>query len=284
MPLFSSAQSSSSLDEALTPIVLPPLEQSERGRSRAKEPWTKPTRRSDFRSPISPDRFIPQRRASPSTPFRVNKHPLQLSPQERFFRQRSPGDDPFLPSSHSYSLPENPGQLSTNDGLQRTPRQRPRLVTDSAIIGSGPSDFLRPISSGTIWGVGGNTAISGSSLTTTNNGPQSVLMRGSTAPNYVARFLPRKTKADEQKRHESRIALALDIDTTTRLLGTCLPSLQTSPDPLSPAYERFAPFVWKSGTWKKGERAHCKFAQVKPQFEVAFHPSPMKTFLFPHTA
>lgn len=255
MPLLPSADSTSSHD-VLTSIELPPLEAPDRGRTRFKEFHHKATRRSDFRSPISPDRFIPKRRGSPSTPFRVNTHPLQLSPQERFFRQRSPGDDPFLPTP--YSPPESPVRQSTlYYRASQRPRYRPRLVTDPSILGSGPNELLRPVSSGTVWGVGGGAAIIGSSLSGATNG-LNLASRGSTAPNYVARFLPRRNKADDQKKHESRIALALDIDPAKRLLGTCVPSLKASPSPLSPDYERFAPFVWKGSAWKKVEREHCK--------------------------
>lgn len=256
MPLLPSAESTSS-DDVLTSIELHPLEEPDRGRTRFKELHHKSVRRSDFRSPISPDRFIPQRQGSPSTPFRVNTHPLQLSPQERFFRQRSPGDDPFLPMP--YSPPEDPVRQSIlyNRASQR-PRYRPHLVTDPTILGTGPNELLRRVSSGTVWGVGGNAASIGGSLPAATNGPQSPASRGSTAPSYVARFLPRRNKADDQKKHESRIALALDIDPAKRLLGTCVPSLKASPSPSSPDYERFAPFVWKGGTWKKVEREHCK--------------------------
>ncbi|KAJ5762444.1 uncharacterized protein N7511_005826 [Penicillium nucicola] len=61
---------------------------------------------------------------------------------------------------------------------------------------------------------------------------------------------------EEEEKHESRLALALDIDPATRLLRTFLPCLEAQPSPASPHYERLSPFVWKDSAWKKVERQH----------------------------
>lgn len=80
------------------------------------------------------------------------------------------------------------------------------------------------------------------------------------APTYAAEFFPRTPTADEQHKHESRLALALDIDLATRLLGTCSPSTESSPSPTSSDYERLSPFVWKDSAWRKAERDQCKYS------------------------
>jgi hypothetical protein len=74
----------------------------------------------------------------------------------------------------------------------------------------------------------------------------------------VARFLPKISRHDDLNKHESRLALALDIDPTTRLLDTCIARQENSPSPASPDYERYSPYVWKDSAWKKVERGHCK--------------------------
>lgn len=231
----------------------------QRGRSRFQTPLPRETTRNAHRSSISPDRFIPKRDFGdcPSTPYRVNKHPQQLSTRERLLRHRPPGEDPFLPTPQT--SPAFPGQNPKPTRLPQRPLMRPRLVTDLALLGGNrPNDFLRQVSSGTVWGVGGTSTILGDASSTPTNSAQSLNGRGSTAPTFIARFLPKSSKADDQKTHESRIALAMDIDPTTRLLSTCGECVQTSPDPTSPEYERLQPFRWKDNAWKKGERGNCE--------------------------
>lgn len=225
----------------------------ERGRSKARVPLNAGAAHKPYASPISPDRFIPKRDFGDdsSTPFRVNKHPQQLSPQEKLLRRRLPGDDPFLPSSRL--LPLSPGRKPASTPARQSTQQRPHLVTESVVAGGNwARDFLRQVSSGTVWGVGGAS---------TGADSRAVLSPGRqmTAPSYAAKFLPRTPPAEEQSKHESRLALALDIDLATRLLSTCSPSTDSSPSPTSSDYERLSPFVWKDSAWKKVEREQCKF-------------------------
>lgn len=237
-----------------------------RGRERVREIAVGQAARRAFGSPVSPDRFIPKRTFadSASTAYRVSKHPQQLPPQQRLLRRRLPGDDPFLPS--------RPRRPATTPGLERPirPRRplrhRPRLVTDSAVVGSNPTygrnDFLRQVSSGTAWGVGGTSPMLGDSLVTIPSETHRLLGRGTTAPVYAAQFLSRASTADEQGKHESRIALALDIDPSNRLLETIFPSIEAPLSPTSPEYERSAPFAWKDSAWKKVEREQCKHVSL----------------------
>ncbi|KAJ5273393.1 hypothetical protein N7478_008518 [Penicillium angulare] len=267
-PLPSSANSShklQSLPKTKSHDDIPSLQENrsafttypERGRSRSRKPLTRDPVRNNYHSPIFPDRFIPKRDFgdSPSTPYRVNKHPLELSPRERFLRRRLPADDPFLPTPPR--TPAFPGQNAKPTRLRQRPLQRPRLVTDLAVMGSNrPNDFLRQVSSGTVWGVGGASTMFGQSSAATITGGQNLSERNNTAPTFVAKFLPKNTKAGQQSKHESRIALALDIDPATRLLDTCRSYTETSPRPSLIDHERFEPFVWKDNAWKKGEREH----------------------------
>ncbi|KAJ5533097.1 hypothetical protein N7494_009649 [Penicillium frequentans] len=250
----------------------------ERGRSRHRRPLNRVAARSAYSSPISPDRFIPKRdfAESPSTPYRVNKHPQQLSPRERLLRCRLPGEDPFLPTSQTRRSPAQSPRLTRS---RQSPLHRPLLISNLTFMSPNrPNDFLRQVSSGGIWGVGGTSAMLGTSVSATNGAP-SLLGRRTTAPNFVAKFLPRSTKAEEQNKHESRIALALNIDPTTRLVGTCRTHVERPPGPTSPDYERFAPFVWNDSTWKKGNREH--WPMVPPQRE-AVPPKPFRILDAPY--
>lgn len=231
----------------------------ERRYSQASLSSTSNAARKAYASPISPDRFIPKRDFAnlSSTPYRVNKHPQQLSSREKLLRRRAPGHDPFLPNLHSKPPPSR--QRPTPPRLRQRPRQRPRLVIETAVAGgSGATDLLGQIGFGSVWSVGGTSPVRRGSAAA---GPSGVLSpsRPTTAPSYAAKFLPRVSTTDEQSQHESRLALALDIDPTTRLLSTCTPCMDSSPSPTSPDYERLSPFVWKDSVWKKVEREHCKY-------------------------
>ncbi|KAI2730733.1 hypothetical protein CBS147332_2585 [Penicillium roqueforti] len=209
---------------------------------------------------MSPDRFIPKRDfvEPTSTTFRVAKHPQRLSPQERLFRRLPPGDDPFLPTIPRRAYVANRLQLPTR--LQQIPHQRPRLVTEGNITGNNAAhESLRQVSSGAVWNVGGASAVLDSSLVVAPHETPSTSTNGSSAPVFVARFLPRKPKYSEQEIHESRLALALGIDPTTRQLGTtCLRYLDAPLNPASPDFERLSPFEWKDSAWKQIEKERYK--------------------------
>lgn len=268
LPFFETP-TSQSLSKAKAQSVLTPVPRSKenrvsspkRGRSRVRNNGNKAVARSSFRSPMSPDRFIPKRDfvEPTSTTFRVAKHPQRLSPQERLFRRLPPGDDPFLPSIPRRTYVTNRSRQPTR--LQQISHQRPRLVTEGNITGNNTAhESLRQVSSGAVWNVGGASAVLGSSpIATPDDTPITPTNGSSTAPKVVARFLPKKPKYSEQEIHESRLALALGIDPTTRQLGTtCLRYLDSPLGPTSPDFERLSPFEWKDSAWKKVEKERCK--------------------------
>ncbi|KAJ5102615.1 hypothetical protein N7532_003144 [Penicillium argentinense] len=230
---------------------------SERGRKRVKQSRGGEKRRRTFQSPASPDRFIPTREYtsgidSSSTPFRVSKPTILLSPRERFLRRRVPGDDPFLPTTRP--CPAFPGQKPIPAHLRQRPHQQPSLALGLVPARGIGQHGLPQASLGTVWDVGG-AAVTQSDFSAFNGSRESA-NRGTTAPSYAARLLPQRTAAEDQRKHESRLALALDIDPTTRVLGTSTPYTQNQASPTSPDYERYAPFVWKDNAWKKGEQDH----------------------------
>ncbi|KAJ5297448.1 hypothetical protein N7508_007697 [Penicillium antarcticum] len=238
----------------------------ERGRSRVRCASNSPAVRSPFGGSISPDRFIPKRdfAESSSAAFRVAKHPLRLSPREKLLRRCPPGNDPFLPPNTRrlpiVSRPQQPTRL------QQVPRQRPNLVNGIAFSGSNiPDATLRQVSAGAVWNVGGASAVRGGPLSTAPGDTSIATGHGPAAPNYVARFLPKKPTPDEEERHESRLALALDIDPITRLLGTTQPCFEVPLSPASLHYERLSPFVWKDSAWKKVERQHWPTVRDKKE-------------------
>ncbi|KAJ5779297.1 hypothetical protein N7457_007017 [Penicillium paradoxum] len=282
LPFFETtpaSQSSLSRKPRAQPVFTPTLRYKEnrvsspqRGRSRVRSTLGLAVPRSSFRSPISPDRFIPRRDfvEPTSTTFRVTKHPQRLLPHEKLLRRLPPGDDPFLPPTPR-RIPATGGPHQPTQ-LQRIPHHRPRLVTELTVTSNNISHgSLRQVSSGAVWNVGGVSAVLGGSLITTSNDPSVASSNSSrsTAPIFVARFLPKKPKFSEDEIHEARLALALGIDPTIRQLATCLPCLHAPINPTSPDYERFSPFVWKESDWKKGKKEHLPTSLARKEIVPA---------------
>lgn len=238
------------------------LASPERGRSRVRTITSSSAVRSPLRSTVSPDRFIPKRDfvEPKSATFRVAKLPQQLSPQERLFRRLPLGDDPFLPANY----PRTPTRGRQRPvSLQRIPRQRPHLVTELTTTNSSNTvhQNLTQTSLSAVWNVGGATAARGGdhvAPSSTNSMP-TISSNRTLAPNFEAHFLPKKPRCSEFMIHESRLALALGIDPTNRLLSTSLRCLEAPLSPTSPDFERLSPFVWKDNAWKKVERENCEY-------------------------
>lgn len=271
LPFFetpTASQSSPSRKPRAPPVLTPAprfkenrVKSPQRGRSIVRSSIDTTVPRNYFRSPISPDRFIPKRDLvePTSTTFRVTKHPQRLLPQEKLLRRLPPGDDPFMPPAPRRTPVASGSQPPTR--LQRIPHHRPRLVTELTIASNNFAHrSLRHVSSGAVWNVGGVSAVLGGSLIATPDDTPvtSSNSNRSTAPIFVARFLPKKPKFSEDEIHESRLALALGVDPTIRQLTTCLRCLDAPLSPTSPDYERLAPFVWKDSDWKKSKKEHCK--------------------------
>jgi hypothetical protein len=235
---------------------------TQKSRRRVREGTIPVVLRSFFRSPISPDRFIPKRDFEPaSTAFHITKHPQRLSPQEKALRRLLPGDDPFLPTTPCRSLAAGGPQQTIR--LRQVPHHRPRQITELIIAGSNYArESPRQVSSGAVWNVGGTSAVLGGSLVTAPSDTPITSSNRSAAPVYVARFLPKKPKYSEDEIHESRLALALGIDPTTRQLETCLRSLDAPTNPVSPDYAHLSPFFLKESDWKSDRKDHCKYRSV----------------------
>lgn len=231
-----------------------------RGSRRAAVAWR------ESKSPASSDRFIPSRETidAPSTPYRVGKPPQDLSPEERLFRRRSPGDDPFTPTQSRKS------KSATRTGRVFSPHFGPHLVNDSNVTGrpasTGARDGTRRVSSGAIWAVGGPSAALGRRSTVASDSPRGILASGTTAPMYAAKFLPQTRSSHEDRvAYESRIALALNIDPAARVLNNSSLSssvLDSLPSPSSPEFEQLSPLEWKDNAWRRVERGQCKFTTL----------------------
>jgi hypothetical protein len=106
----------------------------------------------------------------------------------------------------------------------------------------------RQISAGAIWNVGGPSAVS-DTVVAVSTGRGRMLGSGTNAPLYKSAFLNRADPDAELEAYERRLALALDIDQTDRIL-------QHSSSPASSGSPRSGPasqakHVWRDGAWVK---------------------------------
>lgn len=196
----------------------------------------------------SPDRFIATRRppADARESFELNKPAQRLETEHITSRVSHRGLDAF-----SHRLRRS-GRM--NDELRslreahsvilgRANAARRSRIARRSSIPRGP----RQVSAGAIWNVGGPSAVS-NTVVGVSTGRDSMLGSGTNAPLYRSAFLNRADPEAELEAYERRLALALDVDQTDRIL-------QHTPFPFntngamyasSPSY---AKHVWRDGAW-----------------------------------
>ena len=212
--------------------------------------------------PTTPDRFISSRfrPQEASKTFRISKSPHQLSSSERLLRHPSATPDPFGPLIIQRRR-EAPNISFTNRDNQAL-RVRTRTMGLTNVLAL-PQDTLalqnRQASAGAVWNVGGSSAATQSGpIRSVSNGRGGFLSSGSNAPMFTSHFFDDDID-HSMERMESRLAAALDIDLTSRVLG----NPRESPTPRSAStssvgVKRKIPDVeprprWAHGVWTRGE-------------------------------
>ncbi|KIW06499.1 uncharacterized protein PV09_02934 [Verruconis gallopava] len=203
--------------------------------------WTSP--RASRR--VSADRFIPSS-TSPHSLI-LGRHPERLSPREKIQRTISAGPDPF------------------NANVPRTPiRHRAGSSPSSAghSIGSGNAHRgaqilpnSRRFGQATVWAINDSWTEAGNSVSGVPNGRGRLLASGTNAPLFSSNFLSRKDSIAELDVHERRLAVALDLDTASRVLKYSTPrsspeSTRSSNSPPNMASLGSQPRTWRDGQWE----------------------------------
>ena len=170
----------------------------------------------------SPDRytssrFLPQ---EPSSSFRLSKSPHRLSPSEKLIRSNSASPDPF----GSLLVPRlrNPANITRPTNDVQSLRSRSRIAGTANVL-SLPQDALalqvRQASAGAIWNVGGNSQMAyAGPIRSISNGRGGFVSSGSNAPLYTSQFFDSDTLDQDMEQFEGRLAAALEIDQTSRVL------------------------------------------------------------------
>lgn len=184
-------------------------------------------------APQTPDRHTPLRIDDAHCTLRTSVSPESLTPQERYVRQRDESRDLF--STPTKIKPKVKHQVTANGNGMLAPHFVPSFVhtqdhTPPQRSPQGPRN-VRYISIGSAWAVGGRVAAVPTQLQGIETGTGEVLASGTTAPLVDAAFAKVEAPDAKLKAHESRLALALDIDQAKRVLPVSPPA---SPRPESP--------------------------------------------------
>ena len=202
----------------------------------------------------SPDRYIPQRppggQASPNV--HTSKPPSALYNQEIYTRSRDASVDPFGSASPSRSATVVRRRIAGDTLGIRVPHYTPSFVngTDAGLVEASPRaspQNTRQPSWGGFWTVGGRGGAQFGQLHGVPTASGGLLTSGTSAPLHCAPFLDEPTQDDKTKAHESRLALALDIDQAARILS---PTPSSSPSAgLQDSGE--GPSQWNDETWTR---------------------------------
>jgi hypothetical protein len=205
----------------------------------------------------TPDRFIHCRRPPAVTreSFELNKP----NEREQISRQgHRVGGDPFsrrvrrsdrlnaelrgLREAHTVIAGRSTGS---------TQSPSPRLRSNSLVIAA------RQISAGAVWNVGGPSSVS-NTVAAVSTGNGGMLGSGTIAPLYTSTFLNRADPEAELEAYERRLALALEVDQTERVLHhSSLPSSRPgSRQQNTPPHQ---PHVWRDGAWAQDSVKPCLF-------------------------
>lgn len=260
----------------LNPVPLPPLTSSTASNSEA--PHTPNRRPQSGTSPIpspasTPDRFISNRRTpqGPSKTFRFSKPTARLSQSEKLLRHNSASTDPFGP----LILPR---LRDSRTGLPESSISRPTLSRPPRPIGTTnvtalPRDPLsvhnRQASTGAVWSIGGlPLSQHNGPVRSVSNGRGGFISGGSNAPMYTSRFFDKDTSDQDLDIMEARLAAALDIDQTLKVLDISRTSASPRSASLgSTGLKRKYPYVqprtrWRYGDWVQEGSQTRKYSRI----------------------
>lgn len=161
------------------------------------------------------DRFIPPRK-SPTTSretLRLSTPAGNLSEVEKVTRQRHPEFDPFgqrVPrSTRTRSYQNLQGAIRPTGSLASQNPEGPLSLRHGS----------REVSNGAVWNVGGSAIVT-DSVPGIPDGRGGMMNSGTNAPLHTTMFLSQTDSRSAQEEHERRLAHAMDIDQSSRVLGS----------------------------------------------------------------
>ncbi len=228
--------------------------------------------------PASPDRYISSRYSPQpqSSTFHASKSPQKLSGMEKLLRQNSASPDPF----RSPTRQRGGTRVISGDNDEQESRSPSRSTSGPMVLGLLRSPLTiqqRQASAGAVWSVGGLTAASPTGpIHAVSNGRGGLIGSGTNAPMYTSRFLEGETPDQDLERFEGRLAAALDIDQTRRMLDIPgSPNRGGDASTGSVASKRKYPFInsrtrWEHGEWVQGGTPSCEWEFVYSKISSSF--------------
>ncbi|KAF2141366.1 uncharacterized protein K452DRAFT_229057 [Aplosporella prunicola CBS 121167] len=199
------------------------------------------------------DRFVLPRKSPTSSreSLRLSAHPGTLTPMERMTRRRHPASDPFsrrVPRNHNRVHESLQTLRSSHTDSNNTTGQQ---SNDSPLA---LRHAARQVSNGAVWNVGGS-AIVADSVPGVPNGRGSMLSSGTNAPLYTSMFLTQSDATSEQVAHENRLAFAMNIDPSNRVLGSFGDWSSPPRASVSGRHEKSSPTgpTWIDNEWVKDD-------------------------------
>ncbi|KAK4165116.1 WD40-repeat-containing domain protein [Cladorrhinum sp. PSN259] len=206
-----------------------------------------------------PDRFVPARADETNNAteiFRTGRSPNEMTTAEKLLRHNRATEDAFCyrrrvitPMASDYRPTSFNEALAANSWI-RAGRVLGPVDQNTDLYGAD-----RQVSFGAVWGVGG-VAPGGTAI---NNGRGQLVRSGTNARLFRTTFPPDKPKADEERtKHGARLAAALGIDRTRRVLKTTFtaPEQRPTKTPLIARTEWNGTEWIKDGPLAKSSRAH----------------------------
>jgi meiosis-specific APC/C activator protein AMA1 len=168
---------------------------------------------------------------------------------ERYVRATPPTKESFLLAHTASNEPTDP----FSPALNRSTRTAGRLAT------------RRSVSQPTVWTVGGSAVTEG--VASTSNGRGGRVTSGSNSPHYAAEFLHRQSQNDETRTHGRRLAHAMDISQSGRVVEqTSPPSSPISASRSNPSSPTLV--SWQDCTWKRSLDVSPTKAKATPPRKI----------------
>lgn len=189
-----------------------------------------------------PDRFVTGRPGTPTKEALILAQPVEkLSASEKRARPQLANVDPFAPA------PRRSLRMAEQFATLRGPPALPRPVgRTSTLVGDAQAARQRAVSEGAVWHVGGTLVTEG--VASTTNGRGGRVTSGTSAPHYTADFLRKTSASEDEVKHGRRLALAMDIDQSARMLGLSPPSSTSSPSSASTSPKGRS---WRNNGWEQ---------------------------------